>query len=99
MTVFIIKYKFWTEDLEQRMDFWYLYQIWDSAYTVGLNSGLRLNLHLFFVYGSSDGSAESTYLHIFEWAFLVSRCDKYQHQMCWLFWFILCIKSAKLNIL
>ena len=57
------KYKCTTEIVEQHMNFLYLYQKWASADTVGLNSGLRINLHLFFVYGSIDGSAEPTHLH------------------------------------
>ena len=59
--LFYHKYKCSTKDFEQHLHFWYLYQIWASADTVGLNYGLRFNLHLFFVYGSSDGSAESTH--------------------------------------
>ena len=39
MNFFIIK-KGSTVDFEQHIDFLYLYQIWASADTVGLNSGL-----------------------------------------------------------
>ena len=44
------------------MNFWY-YQIWTSADTLGLNSGLSLNLHLFFMYGNRDGPGKSIQLH------------------------------------
>ena len=47
------------------------YHIWVSADTVGLNSGLSLNLHLFLVYGSSDDSGKSTHLHMLNWASIV----------------------------
>ena len=42
------------------------YHIWASADTVGLNSGLRLNLHLFLINGSSDDSGNSTHLHMLD---------------------------------
>ena len=55
MNFFIVKYKCSTEDLEQHMDFiicLYLYKIWANADTVGLNSVLRLNLHLSLCMGA-----------------------------------------------
>ena len=58
---FIIIYKCSNEDFDQHMVFC-TYHIWDSDDTVGLNSGLSLNLHLFFVYGSSDDSDKSIHL-------------------------------------
>ena len=39
------------------------YHKWTNAGTVGLNSDLNLNLHLFFVYRSKDGSGKATHLH------------------------------------
>ena len=67
------------------------YHIWTSADTVGLNSGLSLNLYLFFVHRSSDYSGNSTHLHMLDSAFIVSHCNKYQNQIC----FVLHIKSSQ----
>ena len=48
--------KIWTSTL-----FFFAYHIWTNVDTVGLNSGLSLNLHQFFVYRSSDDSGKSTH--------------------------------------
>ena len=78
MNFFIKKYKCSTKNLKQHMHFLYLYQILASADTVGLNYGLRLNLHLFFVYGNSDGSAK---LKQARQSLFVSHCNKYLNHM------------------
>ena len=57
-----------------------------------LNSGL----HLYLVYAGSKGSCESTHLHRLTRAFISWNCDKYQNQVCWLIWFILCVTSYNL---
>ena len=57
-----------------------------------LNSGL----HLYLVYAGNKGPGESTHLHRLTWAFISWTCDKYQNQMCWFIWFILCDSSYNL---
>ena len=46
------------------------YHILAGADTMRPSYGLSLNLHLFFVYGSSDDSGKSTDLHKFDCAFM-----------------------------
>ena len=61
------------------------YHIWANSDTMGLNSDLSLNLH---IYSLCMGAAmDLANLHIYTGstkASIVSHCDKYQNQMCWL---------------
>ena len=49
---------------------------------IGLYLGLRLHLHLFFVYAISEGSGESGHMCRLIRAFAARQCDKYQIPMC-----------------
>ena len=42
----------------------------------GLNFGLSLHLHPYFVYASSEGSGESAQARRLAWVFVARRCDK-----------------------
>ena len=56
----------------------------------GLNFGLNLHLHPFFVYVGSNGFCESVLLCRLVCVFVALHCDEYQNHMCWL----ICYKSS-----
>ena len=53
------------QDFDQQVNFC-TYHVRASVDTVGPYSGLSLNLHIFFVYGSSDFAGESTNLQMLD---------------------------------
>ena len=48
-----------------------------------LNGVIRVHLHPFVVYTSSEYSGQSRHVHAFAWAFLRGNCTKHHYLLCW----------------
>ena len=68
---------------------------WTNADTVGLNSELILNLHLFFVHGRNNESGKATHLHRLDCHTMISNKIKCAS----LFDLLFTLNQAKLDML